>query len=112
MSGWKIDSPKYKITEALFHEIWESLEIIADVDKDGKITKTEWVSWLNPTLSNILSLAKKFKIRFFKNWYVKNCKKNLDVLALFFFFLHKVQSRKVSFFLSLINNAAHDVENL
>ena len=43
MSGWKIDSPKYKITEALFHEIWESLEIIADVDKDGKITKTEWV---------------------------------------------------------------------
>lgn len=44
MSGWKIDSPKYKITEALFHEIWESLEIIADVDKDGKITKTEWVS--------------------------------------------------------------------
>ena len=43
MSGWKIDSPKYKITEALFHQIWESLEIIADVDKDGKITKTEWV---------------------------------------------------------------------
>lgn len=43
MSGWKIDSPKYKITEALFHEIWESLEIIADVDKDGKITKTEWL---------------------------------------------------------------------
>ena len=45
MSGWKIDSPKYKITEALFHEIWESLEIIADVDKDGKITKKEWVGY-------------------------------------------------------------------
>ena len=43
MSGWKIDSPKYKITEALFNEIWESLELLADVDKDGKITKTEWV---------------------------------------------------------------------
>jgi hypothetical protein len=44
MSGWKIDNPKYKITEALFKEIWESLEQIADIDKDGKITKTEWVS--------------------------------------------------------------------
>ena len=44
MSGWKIDSPKYKITEALFNEIWESLEVLADIDKDGKITKTEWVS--------------------------------------------------------------------
>ena len=43
MSGWKIDSPKYKITEALFNEIWDSLELLADVDKDGKITKTEWV---------------------------------------------------------------------
>ena len=43
MSGWKIDSPKYKITEALFKEIWESLEHIADIDKDGKITKAEWV---------------------------------------------------------------------
>ena len=36
---WKIDSPKYKITQAFFHEIWKSLEIIVDVDKDGKITK-------------------------------------------------------------------------
>ena len=44
MSGWKIDNPKYKITEALFKEIWESLEQIADIDRDGKITKTEWVS--------------------------------------------------------------------
>ena len=43
MSGWKIDSPKYRITEALFTEIWRSLERIADVDQDGKITKTEWV---------------------------------------------------------------------
>ena len=43
MSGWKIDSPKYKITEALFKEIWESLGHIADVDNDGKITKSEWV---------------------------------------------------------------------
>lgn len=43
MSGWKIDSPKYKITEALFHEIWDSLVQIADMDKDGKITKKEWV---------------------------------------------------------------------
>lgn len=43
MSGWKIDSPKYKITEALFKEIWASLEDAADIDKDGKITKNEWV---------------------------------------------------------------------
>ena len=33
---------RYKITEALFKEIWESLTHIADVDKDGKITKKEW----------------------------------------------------------------------
>jgi hypothetical protein len=45
MSGWKIDHPKYKITEALFREIWDSLEQIADIDKDGRITKTEWVSY-------------------------------------------------------------------
>ncbi|TRY68920.1 hypothetical protein TCAL_05220 [Tigriopus californicus] len=44
MSGWKIDSPKYKITEALFHEIWDSLVQIADMDKDGKITKKEWLA--------------------------------------------------------------------
>ena len=50
MSGWKIDSPKYKITEALFNEIWESLEVLADIDKDGKITKTEWVSKKNKVL--------------------------------------------------------------
>jgi len=25
-------------------DFWESLEQIADIDKDGKITKTEWVS--------------------------------------------------------------------
>ena len=56
MSGWKIDSPKYKITEALFHEIWESLEIIADLDKDGKITKTEWVSCFSIPLYQIFSL--------------------------------------------------------
>lgn len=43
MSGWKIDSPKYKITEELFKEIWKSLEFIADVDKDGRISQTEWV---------------------------------------------------------------------
>ena len=43
MSGWKIDSPKYKSTEALFKEIWDSLEVVADVDRDGKITQTEWV---------------------------------------------------------------------
>jgi hypothetical protein len=36
MSGWKIDSPKYKVTEMLFHEIWESLETIADLDKVNK----------------------------------------------------------------------------
>ena len=44
MSGWKIDSPKYKITEALFKEIWDSLLEAADTNKDGTITKAEWVS--------------------------------------------------------------------
>ena len=44
MSGWKIDSPKYKITEALFQEIWQSLERVADIDEDGKITQAEWVN--------------------------------------------------------------------
>ena len=43
MSGWKIDSYKYKITEALFKEIWDSLEHIADVNNDGRITQAEWV---------------------------------------------------------------------
>ena len=32
MSGWKIDNPKYKITEALFKEIWDSLEEIAEAE--------------------------------------------------------------------------------
>ena len=51
----KIDSPKYKIPEALFHEIWKSLEIIVDVDKDGKITKKQ-----NPKMSCSLFLPTNF----------------------------------------------------
>ena len=45
MSGWKIDSDKYKITEALFKEIWNSLAHIADINNDGRITQAEWVSF-------------------------------------------------------------------
>ena len=45
MSGWKIDSYKYKITETLFKEIWESLAHIADINNDGRITQAEWVSF-------------------------------------------------------------------
>ena len=58
MSGWKIDSPKYKITEALFNEIWESLEVLADIDKDGKITKTEWVSKKKKYYYRVVQLKK------------------------------------------------------
>eukprot|EP00095_Tigriopus_kingsejongensis_P000767 maker-scaffold67_size430214-snap-gene-0.12 protein:Tk00767 transcript:maker-scaffold67_size430214-snap-gene-0.12-mRNA-1 annotation:"GF14448" len=61
MSGWKIDSPKYKITEALFHEIWESLSHIADVDRDGKITKTEWLAMWSVYKSEIAAGEKKEK---------------------------------------------------
>ena len=63
MSGWKIDSPKYKITEALFNEIWESLEVLADIDKDGKITKTEWVSTKkkSTTIYRVIQLKKENK---------------------------------------------------
>ena len=43
MSGWKIGSDKYKETETLFKSIWATLELLADIDKDGKITKAEWV---------------------------------------------------------------------
>ena len=43
MSGWKIGTDKYKETEALFKSIWASLEALADINKDGKITKAEWV---------------------------------------------------------------------
>lgn len=68
MSGWKIDSPKYKITEALFHEIWESLEIIADVDKDGKITKTEWLMMWKTYKKEITEREKEEK-DFLKKYY-------------------------------------------
>ena len=63
MSGWKIDSPKYKITEALFNEIWESLEVLADIDKDGKITKTEWVSKKKNTTTGWFNWKKKIKLK-------------------------------------------------
>ena len=43
MSGWKIGSDKYKETETLFKSIRATLELLADIDKDGKITKAEWV---------------------------------------------------------------------
>ena len=43
MSGWKIGTDKYKETEALFKSIWATLEVLADLDQDGKITKDEWV---------------------------------------------------------------------
>ncbi len=66
MSGWKIDSPKYKITEALFNEIWKSLEVIADVDKDGKITKSEWV------MRDLNFPAKKSALLLLTAYYVDN----------------------------------------
>ena len=47
MSGWKIDRSKYKETEALFKSIWETLEVLGDINKDGKITRTEWVRCQN-----------------------------------------------------------------
>lgn len=68
MSGWKIDSPKYKITEALFNEIWESLEILADVDKDGKITKTEWLKMWTSYKKEIMDKEKEGK-EFLKLYY-------------------------------------------
>ena len=43
MSGWKIDGPKYKETEALFKSVWTTLSTLADIDHDGKITIKEWV---------------------------------------------------------------------
>ena len=43
MSGWKIGTEKYKETEDLFKSIWATLELLADIDHDGKITKDEWV---------------------------------------------------------------------
>ena len=39
MSGWKIGSDKYKETETLFKSIWATLELLADIDKDGSTTK-------------------------------------------------------------------------
>merc|ERR1719215_745642 len=44
MSGWKIDSEKYKRTERLFSHIWTSLLDVGDEDKDGKITISEWIA--------------------------------------------------------------------
>lgn len=44
MSGWKIDSEKYKKAEKLFKNIWISLEEVADSNHDGKITKNEWLT--------------------------------------------------------------------
>jgi len=44
MSGWKIDSIKYKRTEKLFNHIWVSLLEVGDSDQDGKITITEWLA--------------------------------------------------------------------
>jgi len=44
MSGWKIDSEKYKKTEVLFTNIWTSLVDVADTDHDGKITINEWLA--------------------------------------------------------------------
>jgi len=44
MSGWKIDSEKYKKAEKLFKNIWRSLEDVADSNHDGKITKKEWLT--------------------------------------------------------------------
>jgi len=68
MSGWKIDSPKYKVTEMLFHEIWESLETIADLDKDGKITKKEWLMMWK-TYKKEISEKEKEQKDFLRNYY-------------------------------------------
>ncbi|XP_023349795.1 calexcitin-2 isoform X1 [Eurytemora carolleeae] len=43
MSGWKIDSEKYRRTEKLFSDIWISLLEIGDMDNDGRITIVEWL---------------------------------------------------------------------
>ena len=55
MSGWKIGSDKYKETESLFKSIWATLELLADIDKDGKITKAEWVMLELQTNQSIIS---------------------------------------------------------
>jgi len=68
MSGWKIDSPKYRITEALFTEIWRSLERIADVDQDGKITKTEWLAMWTEYKKEIVCNVKENK-NFLRGYY-------------------------------------------
>ena len=39
MSGWQINSEKYKVTEKLFTNIWTSLVEVADTDNDGRITR-------------------------------------------------------------------------
>ena len=44
MSGWKMNSLKYKKTEVLFTNIWTSLVDVADTDHDGKITINEWLT--------------------------------------------------------------------
>ena len=44
MSGWKMNSLKYKKTEVLFTKIWTSLVDVADTDHDGKITINEWLT--------------------------------------------------------------------
>ena len=75
MSGWKIDSPKYKITEMLFNEIWESLEVIADLDKDGKITKTEWLMMWK-TYKKEISEKEKEQKDFLRNYYRHSIRKH------------------------------------
>ncbi len=103
MSGWKIDSPKYQvrtivfwsflginscvlsicaqITEALFTEIWESLAHIADIDKDGQISKAEWLAMWSVYKKEIMAQEKKdhdFLAHYYKQSKEKHEKKDKE----------------------------------
>lgn len=43
MNCWKPGSSKMDLCEKLFADIWDSLQLYADKDSDGKITAEEWV---------------------------------------------------------------------
>lgn len=54
MNCWKPNSPKTVLCEKLFSEVWDSLQLYADKDCDGKISADEWVSVLyNYYMSNL-----------------------------------------------------------
>jgi len=72
MSGWKIGSDKYKETETLFKSIWATLELLADIDKDGKITKAEWLIMWTAYKKEIIAQEKQGRKDFLKTFYNKN----------------------------------------